>query len=79
MAFNQNLFNALHDICSFTALESDMDEIKRAVLKDQQEVLEEFWNDEEEDNFQPCEHCDLPDACSDMGCAVKCGIKQIKW
>ena len=74
MAFNRNLFNALHDICGFTALESDMDEIKRAIIQDQQDAL----NVEDED-FQPCEHCDLPDACSDMGCAVKAGIKQITW
>lgn len=31
---------------------------------------------EEEDNFQPCDYCDIPDACSDFGCAIKAGIKR---
>lgn len=33
---NQNLFNALKDVCGFTALESDMEEIKYAIKKDNQ-------------------------------------------
>lgn len=28
----------------------------------------------DEDSFQPCYNCDLPDACRDFGCAVKQGI-----
>lgn len=32
--------------------------------------------DGEEDNFQCCDNCDLPDACSDFGCAIKAGIKK---
>jgi hypothetical protein len=31
---DQNLFEALQNVCNFTALESDMDEIKRAIEKD---------------------------------------------
>lgn len=38
------------------------------------------WNDEEyeddEDNFNHCCDCDLPDACSDFGCAIEQGIKR---
>ena len=32
---NQNLFEALQAVCGFTALESEMDEILRAVEKDE--------------------------------------------
>jgi hypothetical protein len=30
--------------------------------------------DFDEDDFQPCGDCDLPDACADFGCAIKQGI-----
>lgn len=26
-------------------------------------------------DFTPCDNCDLPDACSDFGCAIKQGLK----
>lgn len=38
----QNLFNALYDLCGFIALESDMDEIIRAVEKDNEQILKEL-------------------------------------
>lgn len=31
-----------------------------------------MWDDE--DDFQCCDNCDLPDACADFGCAVKAGL-----
>ena len=37
--YGHNLFNALYDVCGFTALESDMDEIIRAVEKDNEQTL----------------------------------------
>lgn len=30
----------------------------------------------DEIEFYPCDDCDLPDACSDHGCAIKAGIKK---
>ena len=36
---NQNLFEALHNVCGFTALESDMFEIINAYEKDRAEQL----------------------------------------
>jgi hypothetical protein len=33
---------------------------------------------EYEDDFEPCDNCDLPDACADFGCAIKAGIKRIE-
>ena len=33
---------------------------------------------EDEDNWQPCDDCDLPDACEDFGCAIKNGIREPK-
>lgn len=34
------------------------------------------WPDDE-DGFEPCANCDLPDACSDFGeCAIKAGIRK---
>lgn len=32
--------------------------------------------DDDEDDFEPCVNCDLPDACADFGCAIKAGIKE---
>lgn len=41
------------------------------------------WNDpeedEEDDEFQCCENCDLPDACADFGCAIKSGVRKDTW
>jgi hypothetical protein len=41
------------------------------------EAEDQMWEDE--DSFQCCDNCDLPDACSDFGCAIKQGVKQITW
>lgn len=35
-----------------------------------------MWEDE--DNFQCCDNCDLPDACADFGCAIKHGIQKVR-
>ena len=32
--------------------------------------------DFEDDDFQCCSDCDLPDSCSDFGCAKKQGFKR---
>ena len=32
-------------------------------------------DNDEPDDFQPCDECDLPDACADFGCAIKMAIK----
>jgi len=29
---------------------------------------------DEENEFDPCNECDLPDACADYGCAIKTGV-----
>ena len=34
---------------------------------------------EDDDDFQCCGDCDLPDACSDFGCAIKQGIVKPWW
>lgn len=31
---------------------------------------------EDEDNFQCCDNCDLPDACRDYGCAIQQGLRR---
>lgn len=28
----------------------------------------------DEEDFQSCNNCDLPDACADFGCAIKAGL-----
>lgn len=33
-------------------------------------------DDFEFDEFECCNDCDLPDACSDFGCAIKQGIRK---
>lgn len=39
---------------------------------------DELWDDE--DDFECCDNCDLPDACADFGCAIKAGIKKpVEW
>jgi len=42
-------------------------EIDRQMEIDYEESL--MWEDE--DDFQCCDNCDLPDACADFGCAIK--------
>ena len=51
-------------------------------------ISEPFMIDDNDDNetsyhdgeFQPCDNCDLPDACADWGCAIKQGIrKTVEW
>jgi hypothetical protein len=32
--------------------------------------------DDDEDDFEPCSNCDLPDACADFGCAIKNGVRK---
>lgn len=34
-----------------------------------------YDSDDDEDDFQCCADCDLPDACSDFGCAIKSGLR----
>lgn len=38
-----------------------------------------FGNDDDyddDDKFDPCDDCDLPDACFDFGCAIKNGVRK---
>ena len=42
------------------------------VLRDIESVL----LDDDDDHFEHCAGCDLPDACSDFGCAEKQGLKE---
>jgi hypothetical protein len=32
--------------------------------------------DDDDDSWQPCDNCDLPDACADFGCAIEKGIRR---
>lgn len=34
------------------------------------------FDDDDEDDFQCCDNCDLPDACADFGCAIKSGVRK---
>ncbi|MCB0747097.1 MAG: hypothetical protein KDC90_06475 [Ignavibacteriae bacterium] len=37
------------------------------------------WEDEDDfddEEFTCCGECDLPDACSDFGCAIKTGVRE---
>ena len=36
-----------------------------------------FWKNKsngDDADFEPCDECDLPDACADFGCAIKSGV-----
>jgi hypothetical protein len=63
---NQNLFNALQDVCGYIALQSDMEEILRAVAKDEEEkkpeppkrIIEELTDMISEQIWQ-CEEVDV--------------------
>lgn len=35
---------------------------------------ENEYDEDEPDDFEPCENCDLPDACGDFGCAILQGL-----
>lgn len=39
-----------------------------------QECYDSYFEDMDDDHFQCCADCDLPDACRDFGCAIKAGI-----
>lgn len=34
------------------------------------------YNDDDDYSFVCCDRCDLPDACSDFGCAIKTGVRK---
>jgi hypothetical protein len=36
--------------------------------------VDEDEYDDDEDEFECCDECDLPDACMDFGCAIRNGI-----
>jgi hypothetical protein len=46
-------------------------QIQEQIDKDEDEDL--MWEDDED--FDLCSECDLPDACSDFGCAIQSGLK----
>lgn len=51
-------------------------QIEHQIEMDEEE--DSMWEDE--DNFQCCDNCDLPDACSDFGCAIQQGIRNnVEW
>ena len=37
---------------------------------------DEYDDEDEDDSWQPCDNCDLPDACADFGCAIKSGVRK---
>lgn len=41
-----------------------------------EDIIDRFGMDDDEDNFQCCDNCDLPDACADFGCAIKQGLRE---
>jgi len=47
-------------------------EIAHQIEMDDEE--DSMWEDE--DNFHCCDNCDLPDACSDFGCAIQQGLRK---
>lgn len=52
---------------------------KSRAEKLQEELKQEMREQEgydEDDNFEPCDRCDLPDACADFGCAIKSGVRK---
>lgn len=70
MARDKDTFNwSIDDVIAVFGMEDD------ATAED------DFYFDEDGDpDFQPCDNCDLPDACRDFGCAIKSGIrKPVEW
>jgi hypothetical protein len=49
----------------------DNNSIEQSDLPD---ITEGF--DDDDDSFEPCSNCDLPDACEDFGCAIKNGVRK---
>ncbi len=43
---------------------------------EEQERKREMEESEQEDNWRPCDNCDLPDACEDFGCAIENGVRK---
>jgi hypothetical protein len=57
------------------------DELKKALSINDESIDTKFEQasdfDYDEDDFQCCDKCDLPDACADFGCAIKSGVKKV--
>lgn len=49
----------------------DIDEAMEGAPFDENEELFR-----EEEDFYPCDNCDLPDTCEDFGCAIRSGVKE---
>ena len=60
--------------CYLNACERDLTKEDFEILKKAVKSQRNFDLDEDED-FQSCSNCDLPDACADFGCAIKAGLK----
>lgn len=39
-------------------------------------LFDDYDDYDDDDSFQPCDDCDLPDACADFGCAIKNGVRK---
>lgn len=62
-----------YNFSSDSYLPDDRDERERDA-----EIRSDAEREEQDnDDFQPCGKCDLPDACADFGCALKNGVR--KW
>lgn len=61
---------------AFNISSQDEQDIKTrtAVFQNFNSGEDSYWEDE--DNFQCCDNCDLPDACSDYGCAIQQGLRR---
>lgn len=58
------------------SINDDYDQRERMDKEQKRDEREQDF-DGEENNFNPCDNCDQPDACEDFGCAIKTGVRQV--
>lgn len=50
--------------------------MKTKIKTDMDNLNDDYFGEDEDDNFQPCDECDSPDACADY---LECGIAKGLW
>jgi hypothetical protein len=66
--------NPQHDVKLPVVGSASLMEAQIAHQMEMDDEEDSYWEDE--DNFQCCDNCDLPDACCVFGCAIQQGLRE---
>lgn len=73
LALQMGIWREYLDEHDFPRCKNEIENYLHAAEEGVHDVAERLFDDED---FQTCDNCDLPDACSDFGCAIRAGIKK---